>query len=216
MTLRTLLPLGLAVACGTPGALCAEGFERWPDGNCYPGGLGGGTVPEPPTPPTPPDPTDTGLDGFYDGPIYVEYANSRCTLTESGLILTTRTRGWALRATVAVFGTGTATPDDEEHDLFPVAQHAGGLWDELEVGPLTDETPPAQAVRNLNTRFDCADEDLDLLTFVVRIYDLDQQLLDCVVWGHDEARVMSGGATYANVSPPVDFSACFDLDGPDT
>lgn len=205
----------LALACAGPVPPCAEGFERASDGNCYPAirtstdGNPDDTLPTVPTGGT--GPTE---DEFYDGPVYVEYGAARCNADDTAVILDARTRGWAWRAVVDVFGTGTAAPSDEEHDLFSVGSDPDGYWDELEVGPLVAGSDPEFAVPNLHTTFRCEDVVDRLLTYAVRVYDLDGALLDCGVWGHDEALVRSGAVTTEQVTEPADFSSCFLLEGP--
>ena len=47
-----------------------------------------------------------------------------------------------------------------------------------------------------------------------RVYDLEGAVVDCALWGDDEELVRSGGGSTGNLTGPVDFSSCFDLDGP--
>lgn len=202
------------VACTTTAEPCADGFERGADLNCYP-------IPVPTTTTTDTIPTTPTTETLpttpeavrYDGPVFVETATVRCTLDDNAFVLSARTRGWAWRANIVLFGTGLVNPIAEEHDLFSVDADENGWWDALAVGPLIAETPPSLAVRNVHTVLSCYDLEAGFLSYAIRVYDLDDQLVDCITWGHDDALVRDGGAPTDGVSDPLDFSGCFDFDG---
>ncbi len=201
------LPLGFVVAaCSEKQGACGAGFERWPDGNCYPAGLQGtGDAP------VLPDDVDTKVttgttvtteDELYDGPVYVEFGTSRCTADDVSLFFTIRTRGWAFRGAIAAFGTGLPVVAGEEHSLLSKEWDPAGWWDLLEVGPL---------VGSVASQFTCEDEDLALLSFAGRVWDLDGNLQDCAVWGHDTGRMIANGVPMDAIEEPKDLSACFAL-----
>ncbi len=207
-----LLPLLLG--CSQAVERCPDGFARWPDGNCYPSTLEGtGSAPTLPSSSTsmPTEttvPSSTSEDRRYDGPVYVEDATAVCNPADTTLQVLTRTRGWAMLASVAIFRT-EGDPTDEEHDVFQLAWDDDGWWNELGVGPL--DAAAESTVRNHATRLRCAE--LDELTFAVRIYELDGSLVDCAAWGHDVSSVRSGTATYDSLTGSTDLSECFDLTG---
>ncbi|MEQ1507453.1 MAG: hypothetical protein ABMB14_34810 [Myxococcota bacterium] len=91
------------------------------------------------------------------------------------------TNGWVGSARLNLFRTDSA--QSEEHTMRLVGSDPEGTWDELQTGPLPDQTPPVDQVADLNSRFDCARP--ELLTTIVRVWDPANVLQDCVVWGAD-------------------------------
>lgn len=94
---------------------------------------------------------------------------------------------WIGRAIANVWQVDALTGGwNEEHELSPGAASPDCSFDEM----TRALTPGAQYnlwETNLNTALTCdlVDEDFPGLTFAVRVYDLELNLSDCVIWGAD-------------------------------
>ncbi len=55
---------------------------------------------------------------------------------------------------------------------------------------------------------------LGMMTFVVRVYEIDGSFADCATWGHDPASVIDGSYAPAaddnGVTDPSELTSCFD------
>ena len=125
------------------------------------------------------------------------------------------TDGLASNGLVFSQQTGGSEPQySDEHELVSIEWDFDcGAWDHLEQ-VLTTGVPPSEAVVNQSTGFECGDgvpagHNDDTLTYAFRVYDLDQELADCIVAGHDPQGLIDD--TYQRATDPLameELSAC--------
>lgn len=72
----------------------------------------------------------------------------------------------------------------ESHDLYSDDYDPMGCWDllVLELG-IEDYWENQQT--NVSTLYDCTTDRADTLTWMIRVWDTDDIMSDCAVWGHD-------------------------------
>lgn len=100
-----------------------------------------------------------------------------------------RTQNLAYGGTLFVFDTSSNPAYDEEAPLVHVQHDPGGAWDEWGLRLLTGAAPdtwePGQT-----TVFLC--DSWALLTLVVEVRDLQGDVADCAVFGHNPAEILDG------------------------
>ena len=148
---------------------------------------------------------DTGPDtGPYDGPVLVELAEVTCTDTRSAYFYA-ETAGWT--SSGLWFSQETANNEPQwadEHDLESFEYDKNGAWDHLEQTVSTNADFASWAV-NASTVFSCEpSEHFDgsaVMTYAIRVYDIDGAFADCLAFGHDVSGMQDG--TYDRVNEPT-------------
>lgn len=141
----------------------------------------------------PPEQWDTGDSGTAAGrfdPVQVTVAQVDCDPATGLWTWEARTDGWTRAAELDILDTGEELGWAEFHELRMIDTDPQGDWDLLSVGPLPGATPLEQWEPNLNTVFDCS-TDRSTLTFAIRVWNLHNDLTDCIVWGHDADALVS-------------------------
>ncbi|MCB9685785.1 MAG: hypothetical protein H6735_12155 [Alphaproteobacteria bacterium] len=140
----------------------------------------------------------------YEGPVLVTH--SRITCADDDMTLWFQTEGWTSGGQVFVQDTSGGSPQwAEEHALESVGHDVCGAWDELEVdihaGVRTDQYIP-----DVTSAFACSDPGAGRLTYAVAVQDIEGDLADCVVFGHDPQALLAGGDRA--LDPTFDTSRC--------
>jgi hypothetical protein len=103
---------------------------------------------------------------------------------------------------------------DEEHPFNEEAVAPDGRWSDL-LTQLATDVSFGTDVAGSSTMFQCAElgmgnsERKD--TIVARIYDLDQNLSDCIVWGQDPTVVLSDAMNAGIKVPREILDNCVDV-----
>jgi hypothetical protein len=123
--------------------------------------------------------------------------------------------GWTGDAVVNAWEVlPSAAGYDEEHTMPSVDFGADEAWDDIE-RTLTQ----GAYVPDSSTLFACGTHDLgatpfnDAMVFAYRVYDLDLNLADCVIYGSLAADVLAGGGDvtgYNTLSNPTELDGCTD------
>ena len=106
------------------------------------------------------------------------------------------------RAVANIWNTGAGNDQGEEHLMVVVDTDPNGAWEAIE-GVYRED---AVYMPDLASGFRC--EDIDVLTYAIRVYDDTGQISDCALWGHDPAAVVGGLADYSEVSESGELLAC--------
>ena len=135
---------------------------------------------------------------LYTGPVLIERADVTC-IDASTARYTVQTVGWTFGGLVFAQQTGASgTQWSDEHDLRSIAFDECGTWDHLERVLDTDAGIDRWAV-NSSTVFSCDALETDgTATFAARVYDLDDNFADCLVWGHDPRGLVDGAHDRVN------------------
>jgi hypothetical protein len=148
---------------------------------------------------------DTG-DGLPAGPVLIQEIEADCDPFEGALGTWTyrvTTDGWTSDGLLNI-DQDTQPAWSEEHILPSVDFDDNGAWDLLElVLPVVADFSDQEA--NVNTLFDCEDNRIDTMMWLVRVWDQDNNLSDCVVWGDDVSVYANLQCENANdwVNPPT-------------
>ncbi|MBX2803763.1 MAG: hypothetical protein KTR31_39170 [Myxococcales bacterium] len=145
---------------------------------------------------------------IYDEALQITDFQAVCT-AEDRLRLRVTTKGWTSDAVVFSQATGVAGPQlADEHDVATVRFGVCQDFDELE-RTLVTEADPANWEPNVSSPLSCSPDDdashadPDVMTYVIRVYDLEGNLADCVAVGHDPAGLLDGSqvGTYTPTHP---------------
>ena len=145
---------------------------------------------------------DTG--DFYDGPIVIERWSVDCPDNDETLTISVDSAGWTngIARAWLVETSDVAEPWDEEHPVRSTERDPRGSFERHRVDLADQVREPTPGV---STQFDCATNvSAAALTWVIRIYDPENALADCIAFGHDpwglvlgayDGVVANGGAT---------------------
>lgn len=139
-------------------------------------------------------------ESVYEGPVVIDEVRVVCT-AEDRLRFFVSTIGWTSDATVFSQATGTAGKQlADEHDVATFKHGACRDWDRLEQ-KLTTGVKVSAWEPNVSSPLSCSPGDdashanPAVMTYVVRAYDLDGNLADCMALGHDPEGLLDGTHT---------------------
>lgn len=124
--------------------------------------------------------------GFYSGPLLLTAVESSCSPNDQKWRVEGETLGWTGRASVHnLWETEGVDGWNEEHTVISVAFAPDGSSDtllrELSPGESGDGYDP-----EISTAFLCgAHDEQPVMTFALRVYDLDGNFADCALWATD-------------------------------
>ena len=163
--------------------------------------------------------SDTGFDtddeGFQSGPPMFQEGTWYDDCASSTWAISASTDFWVYGVSLLnIYETRYTKDYDEEHPFHEEAVSPDGRWSDL-LTELTTDVPYGSDVAGSSTMFQCAELGMDNAerkdTIVARIYDLDQNLSDCIVWGQDPSVVLSN-AMNAGIQVPAEIlDNCVDV-----
>jgi len=131
---------------------------------------------------------DTAEVTFYDGETIIQEVVVNCDAT-TGWTYYAKTDGWTSDAELTLQQVAVTTPWDELHHLDSIDYDPDGYWDEVEkVLPIV--TAYGDQIDDTNTLFQCAeytypDWSTSTLSFMLKVWDAEDNFDDCAVWGRD-------------------------------
>jgi hypothetical protein len=158
--------------------------------------------------------TDTDTE-FYDGaPMFQE--GTWTDYCESDLwSISASTDGWVYGTSLLnIYETRYTKDYDEEHAFNEEAVDPNGYWSDLATD-LTTDTSFGSTVSGSSTFFLCAELGVGNSdrkdTVAARVYDIDNNLSDCIVWGQDPSVVLSNGMNAGIQVPSEITDNCVDV-----
>lgn len=131
------------------------------------------------------DVDDSGVD-TNTGPLLIMTVAGECdaNVGEDGTwYYEATTNGWTTDG-VLFIDQDTTDPWSEEHDIVSVDFCEDGSCDEL-ARTLEGVFAYQDQVVNQTTLFDCNNDRASTMMWMIQVYDLDDNVADCVVWGAD-------------------------------
>jgi len=130
-------------------------------------------------------------------------------------VIESRTDGWTGHAIINLWETAIVYGWDEEHTVPSVDYDPGGSWDRQEQR-LQDDSTAGTFEPDRNTVFTCGLHDVEpRMTYMLRVYDTDDALADCLIWSTDPdgVDIMRAGMGPQNnpVTDPGDLARCPEL-----
>lgn len=145
---------------------------------------------------------------FYEGPTLIDYVEAVCSSTD--IVINADTVGRTSAATLNLTDSANAAPLDEEHPLESAIPSANCFWDLVEA-TLSEGAAVGEWTPGVSSMFTCdAHIRSGVMTYAIRVYDLDGMFADCATWGDDPEGYISGAyADGANpVSSPSELASC--------